>query len=79
MDLFSQPAEDSKQDKNLIYQAVLPILVDYLRQERSLAELCSDLNIVEKQAKEWLSQAINENKIIQKQDPVRFCCPPDPS
>ncbi|MBR8826601.1 MAG: DNA-protecting protein DprA [Gomphosphaeria aponina SAG 52.96 = DSM 107014] len=59
--------------KDIIYELVLPVLLEYLEQpldEKSLAEY---LDIQVGQMQKWLKRAVEEGKVIKTKNPVRYC------
>lgn len=55
-----------------IYRAVLPIIKDYLKKEHTKLDIIQALNIVPKQADEWLKKAIDDKQIMKLMKPVRY-------
>lgn len=85
--LFEQPADtkvymvsdnvsDYNQESGLaseqIYRAVLPILKGYLKKEHTKPDIIKALNIVPKQAEEWLKKAVDDKQIKKLIKPVRY-------
>lgn len=55
-----------------IYKVALPIIKDFLKNEHTSKEIIEALNIVPKQAEEWLKKAVAEKQIIKLTRPVRY-------
>ncbi|WP_293832503.1 DNA-processing protein DprA [uncultured Phascolarctobacterium sp.] len=85
--LFEQPADtkvymvsdnvsDYNQESGLaneqIYRAVLPIIKGYLKKEHTKLDIIKALNIVPKQAEEWLKKAVDDKQIKKLIKPVRY-------
>lgn len=85
--LFEQPAytkiymvSDNVSDYNResglvseqIYRAVLPIIKGYLKKEHTKLDIIKALNIVPKQAEEWLKKAVDDKQIKKLIKPVRY-------
>lgn len=55
-----------------IYRAVLPIIKGYLKNEHTKPDIIKALNIVPKQADEWLKKAIDDKQIKKLMKPIRY-------
>lgn len=55
-----------------IYEAVLPIILEFLSEPKTLDELADELNLVKKQAAEWLNYAIETKEVIKTKSPVKY-------
>ena len=55
-----------------IYEAALPIILNFLSEPKTLDELTDGLNLVKKQATEWLNRAIVEKAVIKTKSPVKY-------
>lgn len=79
--------EDSRADTSLIepmasqetsplpetaYEAVLPVMLRYLRQPRKSDELAELLDVGVKQARVWLTKAVEEEKVKKRNRPVKY-------
>jgi len=58
--------------KDIIYQAVLPIILNHLEQPKDDQTLAESLNIQLGQMRNWLKKALEEGKIIKTKKPVKY-------
>ena len=66
---------EEKDCHKLIYQAVLPIILDMLEKPISVEDLASSLDVNKTQLKVWIKKAVNENKIVKLNKPLRYQIP----
>ena len=62
----------SREPHTLIYQAVLPVILNNLDRPMSSDQLAKLLSVNNAQLNEWLIMAINDNKIVKLAKPVRY-------
>lgn len=74
--MVSDNVSDYNQESGLaneqIYRAVLPIIKGYLKKEHTKLDIIKALNIVPKQAEEWLKKAVDDKQIKKLIKPVRY-------
>ncbi|NET56014.1 MAG: DNA-processing protein DprA [Symploca sp. SIO2E6] len=58
--------------KDIIYQTVLPIILNYLEQPKDDQTLAESLDIQLGQMRNWLKKALEEGKIIKTKKPVKY-------
>ncbi len=59
-------------DKNLIYQAVIPIIIKKLEIPHTVDEISDSLNVSKKQMTEWIKMAFEEGRVLKLKNPVRY-------
>ncbi|MGL5511263.1 MAG: DNA-processing protein DprA, partial [Microcoleaceae cyanobacterium] len=55
-----------------IYQAVLPLILNYLQQPINIETLAKQLEVKQGQLKDWLERAVKEGKVKKNNKPVRY-------
>lgn len=55
-----------------IYQAVLPLILNYLQQPISIQRLAEQLEVKQGQLKDWLERAVKEGKVKKQTKPVSY-------
>nr|MBF0223334.1 DNA-protecting protein DprA [Desulfobulbaceae bacterium] len=63
---------DDIQISDAVYHAVIPIIINELREPKNAAELAEHLNVNKTQLNDWLGKALSQKLIIKKTKPVRF-------
>jgi len=58
--------------KDAVYHAVLPLLIDYLREPRKAEQVATALDLVKTQANKWLKRAEAEGVIEKLEKPARY-------
>ena len=59
-----------------IYEAALPLILAALEQPQAIDTLAQELNLQKSQLKDWLSRAVDEDKISKTKRPVRYVANP---
>lgn len=54
------------------YYKIIDLLLNLLREPKSLEDVTTSLNITKSQATAWINRAINEGKIIKISRPIRY-------
>ncbi len=54
------------------YDMILELLINYLREPKSVDELIKELDVKKSQMQDWLQRAISENKIKKLSRPTRY-------
>lgn len=64
---------ESPKISDLLYETVLPVILENLDRPMSADELADKLNVVKKQMYQWLNKAVAENRLAKKNNPVKYC------
>lgn len=64
--------DDSADKINSIYEVVLPVILEHLKEPKGGDELAVMLDILKSQLSLWLKKAVEEGKIIKLNNPVRY-------
>ncbi len=65
-------SETNESQKDAIYQAVLPVILEHLEQAALPEELADKLDVAKSQLNKWLKKAVEEGKIKKLLKPVRY-------
>jgi len=63
---------NTRLDKDSIYLAVLPMLLEYLDAPKSLDEIIGQFELTKKQTQEWLNRAVKEKVVLKASAPVKY-------
>ena len=55
-----------------IYEAVIPVILNALKEWKTSKELATELNVRKGQLDDWVKQALAEGRIEKKIRPVRY-------
>ncbi|MFK0734688.1 MAG: DNA-processing protein DprA [Gloeotrichia echinulata GP01] len=58
--------------KDIIYQAVLPLIINHLQQPKDAKHLAEILDVRPSQMQDWLTRAVNEGKVRKINKPVAY-------
>lgn len=72
-----QPTATSSDPKDLIYKAVLPVILQHLDEPKEHKVLAQYLNVQINQMRDWLERAKKEGKVIKLSKPTRYQIAPD--
>ncbi|MDJ0556238.1 MAG: DNA-processing protein DprA [Microcoleaceae cyanobacterium MO_207.B10] len=64
--------EDKPTQSKTVYETVLPIILENLRQPQNKEYLTEKFQLKTRQLEKWLKQAVAERKIIKTQNPVKY-------
>ena len=70
--LIKEEDTEYNEDKFDVYDKIVELFLNFLKEPKTLEEIAVSLNITRSQAIAWINRAISEDKIIKINKPVRY-------
>ena len=70
--MIKEKNTEYKEDKFDVYDKIVDLFLNFLKEPKTLEEITVSLNITKSQAMAWTNRALSEGKIIKINKPVRY-------